>query len=156
MSPKEVRARDRSAGSSELSPEVQNSLLETLPDLLFLLADTREQLALVRSELGEVNLRVEVADQAVAQLREVVAALQRELAVNADERRALQDQLNDAEGRCEAADEEQRRLQEAVRLMEIRASTAEAQLHEIRASRSWRMAEPLRRAGSFVRRIGNS
>jgi chromosome segregation ATPase len=156
MSPKEVRARDRPTGPSSLSSEVQNSLIENLPDLLFLLADTREQLAQVRTEIVQASLQASQDDQAVAQLREVVASLQGELRVTADERRTLESQLSEALGRIDAGHEEQRRLQETVRLMEIRANAAEAQLSEIRASRSWRVANPLRRAGSFIRRIRSS
>jgi chromosome segregation ATPase len=155
MSPKEVRARDRPTGSSNLSSEVQSSLLENLPDLLFLLADTREQLAQMRTETVQASLQASRDDQAVTQLREVVASLQGELEVAAEARRTLESELSEALGRIDAGNEDQRRLQETVRLIEVRATTAEAQLQEIRASRSWRVADPLRRAGSFVRRIRN-
>jgi septal ring factor EnvC (AmiA/AmiB activator) len=144
-----------------VDPTLQESLVATLPDLLFLLADTREQLEQARSDLAAAMVEVEAGEQAQTRLLGLVAGLQGDLKRISEENTELVDQLVAAgpynrtrEDRVDELEEECRRQTEAARQAGLQAATAEAQLREVRASRSWRMAEPLRWAGSWARGVG--
>jgi chromosome segregation ATPase len=160
MDRQEAQASDTAATAPSASPALTESLIKTLPDLLFLLADTREQLDQVRLELAESRARFDTEVQAEAKLLEMIAAMQGDTELMTEEMRGLRDRVAAAEGRASELEEHfsttedtSRHQVEAVRQADIRAETAEAQLREIRASRSWRMGNPVRRAGAKLRTI---
>jgi chromosome segregation ATPase len=80
--------------------------------------------------------------------------------VMTEEIKGLRERLAQAEKRASELEShfskaEDTRLQqaEAVRQADIRTERAEAQLREIRASRSWRLGNPVRQAGVKLRSI---
>jgi len=146
--------------SSSLDSTLQSSLVQTLPDLLFLLADTREQLEQTRADTARAEGEVEASTQAHTRLLTLVAGLQDDLTRISQENSELADQLasvgpytNSLEGRISELEAECRRQAEAARQAGLQVAVAEDQLREIRESRSWRIAEPLRRAGALVKRL---
>jgi chromosome segregation ATPase len=153
-------AVDGATRSSSLDSTLQSSLVETLPDLLFLLADTREQLEQTRTHAASVEGEVDAANEAHARLLTLVAGLQDDLKRISQENTELADRVVSAgpyahslEVRISEVEAECRRQAEAARQAGLQVAVAEAQLREIRESRSWRIVEPFRRAGALVRRI---
>jgi hypothetical protein len=144
-----------------VDPTIQDSLVKTLPDLLFLLADTREELERSRTDLATATAKFEAGEQAQTRLLGLVAGLQGDVQRMSEENAELVGQLvaagpdnQNLKDRVAELEEECRRQTEAARQAELQAATSEAQLREVRASRSWRMAEPLRWAGSWARSVG--
>ena len=144
---------------SSLDSTLQSALEQTLPDLLFLLADTREQLEEARVDAAQLRIEIEAADQAQTRLLALVAGLHGDLKRLSQENAELTDQLKGSgpyahslENRIGELEEECRRQAEAARQAGLQATVAEDQLREIRESRSWRIAEPFRRVGAIARR----
>jgi predicted nuclease with TOPRIM domain len=161
MDSRDAEAMSGATEPPSLDHTIQDSLVKTLPDLLFLLADTREELERARTDLATAMVEVEAGEQAQSRLLGLVAGLQGDLKRISEENAELVDQLVTAgpynrtlEDRVGELEEECRRQTEAARQAGLQAATAEAQLREVWASRSWRMAEPLRRAGSWARSVG--
>ncbi len=138
-----------SAKPSAIGVDVQTALVETLPSLLLLLADTREQLEEVRTKLAEALTRADASNRAEEALREVVHALQHDLALHVDEEQSLRirldkerESLSQVNERLVEVDETLKHRAEAARQAEERAGLAEQQLQDIRSSRTWRLADP--------------
>jgi hypothetical protein len=151
MPPEDVRDLESESGGP-VSARTQKALVEAVPDLLLLLADTREQLERVRSELLEVTARAERAQQAERQLREMVAELQDDLEREGAVVASLRGEVHEARANLVESRNEVAQITEILLNTGSRAQVAEAQLEEIRASTAWRLTAPLRRLASLGQR----
>jgi chromosome segregation ATPase len=159
MSLTDVPDQPGRAETTSIGPEVQESLVRALPDVLSLLADTREQLVMARSQLKVMSTELEAAHELEGRLRTMVAALQdeslrhqlREAHIQLEEANA---HISSLERQMALAGEKIHDFAQAAHLTSLRAEAAEAQVREIHASRSWRVGSLWRRVGSFVTNIG--
>jgi chromosome segregation ATPase len=152
MPSEDVRDREDGPGGLPIGPETQRALVEAVPDLLLLLADTREQLERVRAELVEVTARAEGTEQAERHLRQMVAELQDELERANATNASLLSEIDQARADVVMSGDELARTTETLLNTGARAQRAEAQLEEIRASTAWRLTYPLRRLAALSKR----
>jgi chromosome segregation ATPase len=152
MPSEDVRDREDGSGGLPIGPATQRALVEAVPDLLLLLADTREQLERVRAEVVEVTARAEGTEQAERQLRQMVSELQDELERATVTATSLRSEIDDARSDLVLSGDELARTTEILLNTGARAQRAEAQLDEIRSSTAWRLTSPLRRLAARSKR----
>jgi O-antigen biosynthesis protein len=164
-----------------LSPGAARALLATLPDVLLLLADVRQQGDRARTELlaaeatassavaeaGRLRSELDTTVAALVAAEARARALQDELAqaasalVIADERAAAAQEWAASSAAQAQTDEERARVgEERARIAEAdaraawgRVEAADAEVRSVRSTRSWRLTEPLRRLGTGARRV---
>lgn len=169
MEPERSDVSHRSPGHGP-DPTTCAKLVETLPDLLLLLADTREELERTRNKLSQAGEQQDQHEEMLLRLRTQVDALRDELeasrnalTIAREERGLLGQQLETAldDGRkavasaAAAAGEHQVALANAVdhaRAQGERALRAEAEFRAVTLSFSWRITAPMRFMTGRIRR----
>jgi|GEM_PF-4395286 len=154
--------------------EPGTALLATLPDLLLVLADVRQEAEQVRTALVAAEARSAAADVAVAELQEEIGSVAAALVASELRVQALEAELaraaeQAAAATAHAAEAEQRVTDWARRVYEteVRAEAAEGdaraawarvvaaedRLVSLQTTRSWRLTRPLRGAEAAGRTV---